>query len=141
MTTSDNLEDKFKKLEGGDVDAELAQLKRGMLSGSSATSKPSSSLPEGRPIRYCSHYNLSSGKLDGSPYLKWSPCLAWPRLHSAFCCCSCKECAWRFYLCHPLICDQGCNRLGARGAQTEVLVTCEGRWLTVDRVAGVASMQ
>jgi phage shock protein A len=51
MTTSDNLETKFKKLEGGDVDDELAQLKKGMLTGSSAASKPSSSLPEGRPIR------------------------------------------------------------------------------------------
>jgi phage shock protein A len=53
LSASDNLEDRFKKLEGNDVDDELAQLKRGQLkSGSNSSSKSSSNaLPEGRPIR------------------------------------------------------------------------------------------
>lgn len=48
LGTSDALESKFKELEGDDVDAELAAMRRGMLG--SARSKPA--LPEGRPIRY-----------------------------------------------------------------------------------------
>lgn len=51
LAASDNLEDKFKKLEGNDVDDELAQLKRGQLK-SGTSSAPRQSLPEGRPIRY-----------------------------------------------------------------------------------------
>ncbi|KAK9819244.1 hypothetical protein WJX81_005542 [Elliptochloris bilobata] len=47
LGTSDALESKFKALEGDDVDAELASMRRGMLGGSRA--RPS--LPEGRPIR------------------------------------------------------------------------------------------
>lgn len=52
LAASDNLEDKFRKLEGNDVDDELANMKKGLKSGgSSSSSKPSNSLPEGRPIR------------------------------------------------------------------------------------------
>ena len=47
LGTSDALESKFKALEGDDVDAELAAMRRGMLGG--ARARPS--LPEGRPIR------------------------------------------------------------------------------------------
>ena len=50
LAASDTLEDKFKKLEGNDVDDELAQLKRGQLK-SGTSSSPRQSLPEGRPIR------------------------------------------------------------------------------------------
>lgn len=49
LGTSDNLESKFRALEGGDVEDELAQMKRGVLTGS-RTSAPQQ-LPEGRPIR------------------------------------------------------------------------------------------
>lgn len=47
LGTSDALESKFKALEGDDVDAELAAMRRGMVGG--ARARPS--LPEGRPIR------------------------------------------------------------------------------------------
>ena len=50
LTASDNLEEKFRRLEGGDVEDELQQLKRGTLKSGSA-SQPTNSLPEGRPIR------------------------------------------------------------------------------------------
>ena len=50
LGTSDNLESKFRALEGGDVEDELAQLKRGTLTGARAGSPQQ--LPEGRPIRY-----------------------------------------------------------------------------------------
>ncbi len=49
LGTSDNLESKFRALEGGDVEDELAQLKKGTLTG--ARSGPQA-LPEGRPIRW-----------------------------------------------------------------------------------------
>ena len=49
MGTSDNLESKFQALEGGDVEDELAQLKRGTLG--SGRSRAPQQLPEGRPIR------------------------------------------------------------------------------------------
>lgn len=49
LGTSDNLESKFRALEGGDVEDELAMMKKGMLTGS-RTSSPQQ-LPEGRPIR------------------------------------------------------------------------------------------
>lgn len=49
MGTSDNLESKFRALEGGDVEDELAKLKKGTLTG--ARSGPQA-LPEGRPIRW-----------------------------------------------------------------------------------------
>lgn len=53
LSANDNLEEKFKRLEGNDVDDELSQMKKGLLkSGSSQTkSSSSNSLPEGRPIR------------------------------------------------------------------------------------------
>lgn len=54
LASNDTLEDKFKKLEGNDVDDELAQLKRGSLKSGSSSSSPRQSLPEGRPIRYSS---------------------------------------------------------------------------------------
>jgi phage shock protein A len=47
LATGDELENKFARLEGSDVDDELQAMKKGMLTGSS--SKPS--LPEGRPIK------------------------------------------------------------------------------------------
>lgn len=52
LGTSDALESKFQALEGNDVDAELAAMRRGMLSGSNSSgrSRPAQ-LPEGRPIR------------------------------------------------------------------------------------------
>lgn len=49
LGTTDNLESKFQALEGGDVEDELAQLKRGTL-GSGRRGSPQQ-LPEGRPIR------------------------------------------------------------------------------------------
>lgn len=52
LAASDSLEDKFKKLEGNDVDDELAQMKRGQLKSGSTSSSPRQQLPEGRPIRY-----------------------------------------------------------------------------------------
>jgi phage shock protein A len=52
LADSDNLENKFKRLEGNDVDAELEQLKKGQLKGNSYSSSSSQQkLPEGRPIR------------------------------------------------------------------------------------------
>jgi phage shock protein A len=39
------MEQKFQALEGGDVEDELSQMKRGMLSGSRSKAQ----LPEGRP--------------------------------------------------------------------------------------------
>ena len=51
LAASDNLEDRFKQLEGNDVDDELEQLRRGQLKSSSKSS-PKQSLPEGRPIRW-----------------------------------------------------------------------------------------
>ena len=49
LGTSDGLESKFRALEGGDVEDELAALKRGTLAG--ARSSAPQQLPEGRPIR------------------------------------------------------------------------------------------
>ena len=49
LGTSDNLESKFQALEGGDVEDELAALKKGTL-GSGRRGAPQQ-LPEGRPIR------------------------------------------------------------------------------------------
>lgn len=49
LGTTDNLESKFQALEGGDVEDELAQLKRGTLG--SGRRGPPQQLPEGRPIR------------------------------------------------------------------------------------------
>ena len=52
LADNDNLENKFKRLEGNDVDAELEQLKKGQLKGNSYSSSSSQQkLPEGRPIR------------------------------------------------------------------------------------------
>jgi len=47
LAPSADLDKKFAALEGGTVDDELAALKKGMLTGSSAPA----ALPEGRPIR------------------------------------------------------------------------------------------
>jgi phage shock protein A len=49
LGTSDSLESKFRALEGTDVEDELAQMKRGVLTG--ARAGPPQQLPEGRPIR------------------------------------------------------------------------------------------
>ena len=49
LGTSDNLESKFRALEGGDVEDELAQMKKGVLTGSRSSAPQQ--LPEGRPIR------------------------------------------------------------------------------------------
>lgn len=52
LAESDNLESKFKRLEGNDVDAELEQLRKGQLKGNTRSSSSSQQkLPEGRPIR------------------------------------------------------------------------------------------
>ena len=52
LASSDELEGKFQQLEGDDVDDELAALKRGLPSRSSAPSSSSQQRqPEGRPIR------------------------------------------------------------------------------------------
>ena len=53
LGTSDELESKFQRLEGDDVDDELSRMKRGLISGSGGGSAPAASkpLPEGRPIR------------------------------------------------------------------------------------------
>lgn len=51
LASSDTVEDKFRKLEGNDVDDELAMMKKGMLKSGSNDSKPANSLPEGRPIK------------------------------------------------------------------------------------------
>ena len=52
LADNDNLENKFKRLEGNDVDAELEQLKKGQLKGNTYSSSSSQQkLPEGRPIR------------------------------------------------------------------------------------------
>lgn len=56
LAATDELEGKFQRLEGDNVDDELRAMKRGMLnSGNSSSSSSSSSrdrsLPEGRPIR------------------------------------------------------------------------------------------
>jgi len=45
LAAPDSMEQKFAALEGDSVDDELAQMKRGMLSGS----RSKASLPEGRP--------------------------------------------------------------------------------------------
>eukprot|EP00891_Asterochloris_glomerata_P003303 jgi/Astpho2/3303/Aster-04654 len=52
LASSDELESKFNRLEGDDVDDELASMKKGLLKGGSR-SGPSSkqSLPEGRPVK------------------------------------------------------------------------------------------
>lgn len=47
LAAPDSIEDKFAALEGDSVDDDLAQLKRGMLGGSSTKSV----LPEGRPYK------------------------------------------------------------------------------------------
>ncbi|DBA88895.1 TPA: hypothetical protein ACH3X2_000137 [Trebouxia sp. C0005] len=47
LSTSDELEGKFARLEGDDVDAELSAMKKGML-GNGGSSKSKQSLPEGR---------------------------------------------------------------------------------------------
>lgn len=53
LAATDELEGKFQALEGDNVDDELAAMKRGISSTSSASSSQSRdrSLPEGRPIR------------------------------------------------------------------------------------------
>ena len=56
LGTSDALESKFKALEGDDVDAELAAMRRGMVGG--ARARPS--LPEGRPIRCAAAFLILS---------------------------------------------------------------------------------
>ncbi|KIZ01776.1 putative membrane-associated protein, chloroplastic Flags: Precursor [Monoraphidium neglectum] len=48
LVAGDGLESKFAALEGGNVDDELAALKRGVLAGSK---QPVAALPEGKPIR------------------------------------------------------------------------------------------
>ncbi|KAK9796330.1 hypothetical protein WJX73_006403 [Symbiochloris irregularis] len=63
LAATDEVEGKFQQLEsGGDVDDELAAMKKGMLgSGSSSSSSSSSrdrSLPEGRPIRDAIDFEL-----------------------------------------------------------------------------------
>jgi hypothetical protein len=50
LGTSDSLESKFRALEGGDVEDELAQLKKGALTG--VRSGSPQQLPEGRPLRF-----------------------------------------------------------------------------------------
>ena len=47
LAAPDSIENKFAALEGDSVDDELAQLKRGMLSGG----RTKSQLPEGRPYK------------------------------------------------------------------------------------------
>jgi phage shock protein A len=47
LAAGDGLESKFKALEGGSVEDELAALKSGLLAGA----KQPAALPEGRPIR------------------------------------------------------------------------------------------
>ena len=47
LTASNDLEDKFKALEGGGVDDELAAMKINMLG---AGKKETGTLPEGRPV-------------------------------------------------------------------------------------------
>lgn len=54
LGSSDELEGKFAKLEGDDVDQELSEMKKGLLTGN----KSKQSLPEGR----------SQGKSEGRPY-------------------------------------------------------------------------
>lgn len=49
LVAGDGLESKFKALEGGAVDDELAALKQGLLAGSKQAAP--AALPEGRPIR------------------------------------------------------------------------------------------
>lgn len=51
MASSDTLEDKFRKLEGNDVDDELSLMKKGLLKSGGNDSKPSNALPQGRPIK------------------------------------------------------------------------------------------
>ena len=53
LAATDELEGKFQRLEGDNVDDELAAMKRGMISSGSSSSSSSRdrSLPEGRPIR------------------------------------------------------------------------------------------
>lgn len=46
LSTSDELEGKFARLEGDDVDAELSAMKKGLLNNGGSKSKQS--LPEGR---------------------------------------------------------------------------------------------
>jgi phage shock protein A len=48
LVAGDGLESKFAALEGGNVEDELAALKKGMLPGST---QPAAALPEGRPIK------------------------------------------------------------------------------------------
>ncbi len=57
LSTSDELEGKFARLEGDDVDAELSAMKKGLL-GNGGSSKAKQSLPEGR----------SEGRSEGRPY-------------------------------------------------------------------------
>ena len=47
LSTTNDLEDKFKALEGGGVDDELAMMKAKMLGGAE---KKGGELPEGRPV-------------------------------------------------------------------------------------------
>ncbi|CAK0781978.1 hypothetical protein CVIRNUC_005521 [Coccomyxa viridis] len=56
LGTSDSLESKFQALEGGDVEDELAALKKGTL-GSGRRAAPQQ-LPEGRPIRDAIDFEL-----------------------------------------------------------------------------------
>lgn len=60
LAATDELEGKFQALEGDNVDDELAAMKRGISSTSSASSSQSRdrSLPEGRPIRDAIDFEL-----------------------------------------------------------------------------------
>ena len=49
LVAGDGVESKFKALEAGNVDDELAALKQGLLAGSRQAAP--AALPEGRPIR------------------------------------------------------------------------------------------
>ena len=52
LASSDELESKFNRLEGDDVDDELASMKKGLLKGGSGSGpKSKQSLPEGRPVK------------------------------------------------------------------------------------------
>ena len=52
LAAPDDLESKFRNLEGDDVDDQLAAMKKRSLTGATASSsKPEKQLPEGRPIR------------------------------------------------------------------------------------------
>ena len=75
LAAPDELESKFKNLEGDDVDDELAAMKKRTLTGATASSsKPEKQLPEGRPIR-CAGCCRASGP--------FGPCLRQPAAAAA----------------------------------------------------------